>query len=168
MLCLCLLVYVVSLLSLSTLVVKVYLSLYTLLRSHFVRELLYQEMFSLQEMGLLPVLTAVIELIFMPLISKTNCCISSVFLSLSVTRGQPLHDSGHTLWHVFAFTGALTDNSFTLQKLCARNTFCCGRSSSIWAGWQWHHFKLVGRLAWFKMQLLSANRLLFPQCFHSL
>ena len=53
MLCLCLLVYVMyvmSLLSLSTLVMKVlkvYLSLYTLLRSHFVRELLYQEVFSL-------------------------------------------------------------------------------------------------------------------------
>ena len=30
-------------------VLKVYLSLYTFLRSHFVRELLYQEMFSLQE-----------------------------------------------------------------------------------------------------------------------
>ena len=41
---------VASLLLLSTMVskvLKVYLSLYTLLRSHFVRELLYQEMFSL-------------------------------------------------------------------------------------------------------------------------
>ena len=68
-------------------------------------------------MGLLLVLTAVVELIVIPLISKTNCCISSVFLSLSVTRGQPLHDSGHTLWHFFVFTGALTHNWFTLQKL---------------------------------------------------
>ena len=48
MLCLCLLVYVMYVVSqLSTLVLKVYLSSYTFLRSHFVRELLYQEMFSL-------------------------------------------------------------------------------------------------------------------------
>ena len=46
MLCLCLLVYVMSLLSLSTLVLKVYLSSSSFAKP-FVRELLYQEMFSL-------------------------------------------------------------------------------------------------------------------------
>ena len=47
MLCMRLSVYVLSLLSLSTLVMKVYLSSYNFCVAIFVRELLYQEMYSL-------------------------------------------------------------------------------------------------------------------------
>ena len=65
--------------------------------SHVLALFLNQHRAIKKRMGLLLVLTAVVKLIVIPLISKTNCCISSVFLSLSVTRGQPARLWPHPL-----------------------------------------------------------------------
>ena len=113
-------------------------------------------------MGLLLVLTAVVELIVIPLISKTNCCISSVFLSVCDERATSAR-----LWpHPLALLRCSPVHSPTIGSPCrnctAGNIFCCGRN-----GWIVMASFQTCRLAWFKMQLLSGDGLLCSRC-HSL